>query len=151
MWDGAEIQRRRKLKGFTSQQQLADAIGASRRAVASWETDESTPQGRFYNALQHVLGDNDPPPEPEPVLLRDADFTQTLNHLIDLHNDALRGGLNRVLRVEDVPLPPDLPEHDITEGPRLADGPGDAPEGQTAFSSEKGSTGPDDRIPDGGR
>lgn len=130
-WDGDEIRRRRKLAGFESQQQLADAIGASRRAVADWELDNSRPQGRNMDALERVLGDpappNPAPQEPDPgPLLADATFTQTLNHLIDLHNEALRGGLHRVLRVEDVAPPPDLPEHDVAAGPSLdqVDGPG---------------------------
>jgi transcriptional regulator with XRE-family HTH domain len=126
MWTGAEIRRRRTEQGFT-QQQLADAIGASRRAVAAWEADESTPQGRFYNALERLLGDREPdepePPADEGVLLRDADFAQVLNRLIDLHNDAVRGGLNHILRVEDVPLPSDLPEHGVVRGPTLSSEP----------------------------
>ena len=125
MWTGSEIRRRRTTRGLT-QQQLADSIGASRRAVASWEADESIPQGRFYNALQRELADDQPAEKPatsgdDDVLLRDADFTQVLNRLIDLHNDALRDGLHRILRVEDVALPPDLPEHDVVEGPPLPD------------------------------
>lgn len=120
MWTGAEIRRRRNDRNLT-QRQLADAIGASRRAVASWEADESSPQGRFVNAMERVLAEPSTP-EPEPdggPLLAEADFTQVLNRLIDLHNEALRGGLNRVLRVEDVQLPNDLPEHGVTQGPPL--------------------------------
>lgn len=122
MWTASEIRERRQARELT-QQQLADAVGASRRAVASWEaeSDPVVPQGRFINALTRVLGDAEPV-EPEPDRdppLSEADFTETLNHLIDLHNAALKGRLHRVLRVEDVPLPPDLPEHDVVAGPPL--------------------------------
>lgn len=123
MWTAGEIKRRRNERELT-QQQLADAVGASRRAIASWEAenDPVVPQGRFINALTRVLGDDDPV-EPEPEAdppLSEADFTQTLNHLIDLHNRAIRQGVHRVLRVEDVPLPDDLPEHDMVAGPPLS-------------------------------
>lgn len=70
-WTSAEIKRRREAKGW-SQQRLADAVGASRRAVTNWETGVAEPQGRNLRGLERALGD-----EPEPdVLLRDASNLQ---------------------------------------------------------------------------
>ena len=119
IWTASEIRARREAKGRT-QQQLADAIGAARRSIIAWEAGTSVPQGRFIRQLEDVLGDTaatTPAGTPGP-LLAEATFAETLNHLVDLHNDAIRSGINRVLRVEDTPLPADFhADHDVVEGP----------------------------------
>lgn len=67
-WTPAEIRRRREAAGFTSQTQLADALGVSRRAVTNWETGKADPRGSHLRALERILGDA---PAPE-VTLADA-------------------------------------------------------------------------------
>jgi transcriptional regulator with XRE-family HTH domain len=54
-WTRAELKRRRGAKGL-SQQELADALGVSRRAVTNWETGRAEPSGRYLQALDRVLG-----------------------------------------------------------------------------------------------
>lgn len=115
LWSAAEIKRRREARGWT-QQQLADALGASRRAVISWEAGESTPQGRFFGQLENVLG-GDPSSDEEGPLLRDADFATTVNHLVELYNDAIRDRITPVLRVDESPIQPQVEGHDFIEGP----------------------------------
>src|SRR5215472_4152197 len=57
---GTRIRRARERKRVTgkpmTQQQLADAIGASVRAVGSWERGEAVPRSAI-GALEAVLGD----------------------------------------------------------------------------------------------
>jgi DNA-binding transcriptional regulator YiaG len=67
-WTPAEIRRRREAAGFTSQTQLADALGVSRRAVTNWETGKAEPRGSHLRGLERLLGDA---PAPE-VTLSDA-------------------------------------------------------------------------------
>lgn len=115
LWSAAEIKRRREARGWT-QQQLADALGASRRAVISWEAADSTPQGRFIGQLDTVLGPETSTAEEGP-LLRDADFASTVNHLVELYNDAIRDRISPVLRVDESPIQPQVEGHNIVEGP----------------------------------
>lgn len=124
IWTASEIKARREAKGWT-QLQLADAVGAARRSIIAWEAGTSVPQGRFISQLEDVLGGAEPadPQRPGP-LLGDATFAETLNHLVDLHNDAVRSGINRVLRVEDTPLPADFHrDHDVVDGPPVDEQP----------------------------
>lgn len=119
-WTGDEIRRRRLLKGFT-QQQLADATGAGRRSIVEWEkADTSPPSGRLLLRLEQTLRlpeDDDTNTGP---LLRDAGFVDTMNRLVELHNEQrAHAGLPPVLKVSDAPLPGDLPEHAVAEGPDL--------------------------------
>lgn len=50
------------------------------------------PQGRFIGALERALADVTAPPSSTPLLLRDADFAQTLQHLADLYRAAEADG-----------------------------------------------------------
>lgn len=137
IWTAAEIKSRREARGL-KQQQLADAVGASRRAVINWEQGIAIPQGRFVAQLEAVLGDDPDEGPAAGLLLRDASFADTLNHLVDLHNDAVRSGINRVLRVEDTPLPPNFHEdHDVTEGPHVDDLDADEGTSQTGRTAPK--------------
>lgn len=69
-WTPAEIKRRREAAGFTSQTQLADALGVSRRAVTNWETGKADPRGTHLRALERILGDA---PAPEVTLSEATD------------------------------------------------------------------------------
>jgi len=63
-WPPGEIRRRRNAKGW-SQDDLAEALGVSRRAVTNWETGVARPSGANLDALDQALGDA---PLPEPTL-----------------------------------------------------------------------------------
>lgn len=71
-WTPAEIKRRRIVKGFKSQEALAEALGVSRKAVSNWETGEAEPRGINLRQLERVLGDA---PEDD-VPLRSASLMQ---------------------------------------------------------------------------
>lgn len=73
-WTPEEIKRRRQARGW-SQQQLAEALGLSRRAVTNWETGNTEPRGANLRALERELGDHD---DDENVSLRDATDAQFL-------------------------------------------------------------------------
>lgn len=76
-WTRSEIKRRREAKGL-SQEQLAQAIGVSRRAITNWETGQAEPRGRNLRGLERMLGD-----EPVPdVLLRDATDLQFVAEML---------------------------------------------------------------------
>lgn len=121
IWSAAAIKDRREARGWT-QQQLADALGASRRAIIGWESGTSEPQGRFAKQLERVLGvaSDDDTTEQGP-LLRDADFAETVNHLITLYQRAQRDSIQSPplpLTVDPNLLSPDhAGEHDVTVGP----------------------------------
>lgn len=55
-WSRTEIKRRRETLGL-SQQELADAVGVSRRAVTNWETGVAEPRGKSLRRLDQILGD----------------------------------------------------------------------------------------------
>ena len=124
-WSGEEIRQRRIAKDWT-QKELATELGASLRSVVAWEQG-TAPQGRNLAMLVRVLGDafsgpdtdeDTPDGQADTVALRDATFADTINHLVDLYHRAERGSINRVLRVEDTPLPADFhADHDVVEGP----------------------------------
>lgn len=143
-WTGAEIKARRVAKGWT-QQQLADAIAAvrgqpcRRKNVINWETGAATPQDRWFGAFEQVLGDVEPDAQrPTDPPLSQATFPQVLNRLVDLHNDVARASLDRVLRVEDAPLPPDFEhDHDIVEGPYITEHPDHDDDADTASQSRQ--------------
>lgn len=114
-WTAASIKEQREARGWT-QQQLADFIGASRRAVIGWEAGESSPQGRFATQLDKVLG---PEVEAASPSLANADFFQTVNHLIHLYQQAQRDGVSG-LTTDSTKLPPDfVSEHDVSRGPSV--------------------------------
>lgn len=118
IWTGAEVRRRRELLGL-QQDQLAEAVGVHRRTVTNWETGGQPPSGRHLARLQEVLrlpeeeGDHQIGP-----LLADADFSQVLLRMVELHNrQRAEDGLPPLLDLSGVHPPADLPEHDHVEGP----------------------------------
>lgn len=138
-WSAAEIKSRREQAGLT-QQQLADALGASRRAVITWERGEASPQGRFFGQLDRVLGGSRPGQreDDDGPLLRDASFAETVNHLVDLYNQSIMSGIRPVMEVDNAPFPADfIADH------RIADGPDEPERDQTTHYSEApGRNGP---------
>lgn len=63
---GARIRRARE-RARLSQEELAERVGASVRAVGDWENDRRKPRNRL-GALEEVLGvalDGEPPPRPQ--------------------------------------------------------------------------------------
>jgi transcriptional regulator with XRE-family HTH domain len=54
-WTRAEIKRRLGAAGM-SQQELAEALGVSRKAVSNWVNGHAEPSGRYLQALDKVLG-----------------------------------------------------------------------------------------------
>lgn len=77
-WTGDVIRRRRDALGLT-QAQLADRVGASLRAVSSWESDDTQPQRKFRVELDRVLG---PPPTAGSDPSRSVDLTALSNSQI---------------------------------------------------------------------
>lgn len=139
-WTASEIKARRVAKGWT-QQQLADAVfevsaRGTRGTVINWELGKSKPHDRWDGILDQVLGDVDPesPPADDPPLSQ-ATFPQVMNRLVDLYNDVARSSIDRILRVEDAPLPPGFAhDHDVVEGPAVEDQPGGAGEADDTAS-----------------
>lgn len=113
-WTGPEIRRRRESRGLT-QQQLADAIGGSRRSVIAWERGEAAPQGRFFGQLDRILGGPTDPAGDGP-LLREATFAETVSHLMTLYSRAVRDAGAEAQSHEDEL--PDPAHHRVAEGPR---------------------------------
>lgn len=87
----AGIKQTRENLGIT-QTELAEAIDASRRTVIAWESGESKPSGRYRARLERYFEEltrkASPAKPEETLLLRDADFAQTLQHLADLYRAA---------------------------------------------------------------
>lgn len=73
-WTPDEIRRRRNERGL-SQEELADALQVSRKAVTNWENGAAEPRGKNARALDRVLGDSPTAPE---VSLRDASLMDLL-------------------------------------------------------------------------
>jgi len=73
-WTPEEIRRRRDTQGL-SQEDLAKALGVSRRAVTNWETGAAVPGGKNLRGLDRVLGD---PPRADDPTLSQADFLELL-------------------------------------------------------------------------
>lgn len=57
-WTRTEIKKRRIARGLT-QEQLADLLNLSKRAVNNWETGKREPRGSSLRELDRVLGDGD--------------------------------------------------------------------------------------------
>lgn len=60
-----------------SQQELAETLAVSRRAITNWETGAAEPRGRNINSLDRVLGDATTPE----VGLHDATVMELLAEL----------------------------------------------------------------------
>jgi transcriptional regulator with XRE-family HTH domain len=75
-WTPEEIRRRRDARGL-SQQDLADALQVSRRAITNWETGAAEPRGKSLRGLDRVLGDTTTPE----TSLRDATVLELLAEL----------------------------------------------------------------------
>ena len=68
---GTRIRRARE-RAKLSQEDLANAVGASVRAVGDWENDRRKPRNRL-GAIEEVLGvdlTGEPEPEPDPITER---------------------------------------------------------------------------------
>lgn len=76
-WTGELISARRNALGLT-QAQLAERVGASLRAVTSWEANDSQPQRKFRAALDRTLG----PPEAGSDPSRSVDLSTLSNSQI---------------------------------------------------------------------
>lgn len=102
---GTRIKRARE-RARLSQEELATAVGASRRAVGDWENDRRRPRNRL-GALEDVLGVRlDDEPEPAPAipksLLRDI---MTEPGLTDEERQAVIAAVERTLRGEPAAPP----------------------------------------------
>lgn len=96
-WTPAEIKKRRLAKGL-NQDELAAALGLSRRAITNWETGTAEPRGSSLRALERELGDDRAPQ----VTLRDATVMELLAEIA-----------SRFARLEAANIPPtatDAPE-----------------------------------------
>jgi transcriptional regulator with XRE-family HTH domain len=98
-WTPEEIRRRRDARGL-SQQDLADALQVSRRAITNWETGAAEPRGKSLRGLDRVLGDTTTPE----TSLRDATVLELLAELAGRY-----ATLEAVTHRSDQPAPADVP------------------------------------------
>ena len=114
-WTPASIRDAREARGWT-QQNLADQLDASLRAVLAWEKGESAPSRRFARALDRVFAPEEEQEQPrEPTLsgASDLEFAGELLRRLSLGEKVMKYYKHRRA---------DLPE-DFFDRPNLILGP----------------------------
>jgi transcriptional regulator with XRE-family HTH domain len=105
---GTRIRRARE-RARLSQEELAQAVGASVRAVGDWENDRRKPRNRL-GALEDALGVSlDGAPEPEPVSLIPRSLRREITENDDLtpaEKAAVIAAIEATLRGEHAPPAP---------------------------------------------
>ena len=117
-WTPDEIRRRRTEHGL-SQEELAEALQVSRRAITNWETGAADPRGKSLRGLDRVLGDTTAPE----ATLREAS-------LMDLLAEIAR----RFAEAERTPVVPVVPSE------RLKFKRADAPAGDNNQRTDQSGT-----------
>lgn len=114
-WTPDEIRRRRNERDL-SQEELADALQVSRKAVTNWENGVAEPRGKNARALDRVLGDTTTAPE---VSLRDASLMQLLAEIATRFAEAERAPGERIGPAERLKFNrADAPASEVDNEPR---------------------------------
>lgn len=100
-WTPDEIRRRRNERGL-SQEELAETLQVSRRAVTNWETGAAEPRGKSIRGLDRVLGDTSTAPE---VSLRGATLMDLLAEIARRFAEAERSPTERIGPAERLKFP----------------------------------------------
>jgi transcriptional regulator with XRE-family HTH domain len=113
-WTPDEIRQRRNERGL-SQEDLAEALQVSRRAITNWETGAAEPRGKSIRGLDRVLGDATAPE----VSLRDASLMQLLAEIATRFAEAERAPGERVGPAERLKFKrADAPASEVDNEPR---------------------------------
>lgn len=114
-WTPDEIRQRRNERGL-SQEDLAEALQVSRRAITNWETGAAEPRGKSIRGLDRVLGDATTAPE---VSLRDASLMQLLAEIATRFAEAERAPGERIGPAERLKFNrADAPASEVDNDPR---------------------------------
>lgn len=91
---GERLAAARRLKGFRTQEALADLIGVSSRTIRNYETGKTKPDAGTLEALQKALGAFDRSGDPVEVAVRQS-------QLIEWRQDAVVSFYKRNLAEQD--------------------------------------------------